>query len=194
MARGSWRSRAPSPGPGAAPAEDAPAFSVVCRLRRPSAGVISRSDRSVTGPRTERPHPEPAGRHPTAVGAQALPQDAAISAIHMNSPVARKRCPAASGDVIARMWMSTRSRTSTISSDTRDAAHLPGHHAHDDADRADGARRQDGAEHGAREHGHQFGRARMAADEIQAARSARSSSGGRGSGPGRRGRSTASRR
>src|SRR5215813_1094939 len=39
----------------------------------------------------------------------------AMSRIQTNSPVARNRCPAASGEVMARMWMSARSRTSTTS-------------------------------------------------------------------------------
>ena len=72
-----------------------------------------------------------------------------MSAIHMNSPVARKRWSAAAGDVIARRWMSTRSRTSTTSSPILGMpAHVAAQQSSDHLHRAQVVAGQQRAEHG----------------------------------------------
>jgi len=75
---------------------------------------------------------------------------------------ARKRWPAASGAVIARMWTSTRSRTSTISSPIRGCRAASLTPCGDDGDGADVAGGEDGAEHGSGQHRDQLGPARVA--------------------------------
>ena len=76
----------------------------------------------------------------------------AMSPIHMNSPVARKRCPAAAGVVIGGKWMSAMvADVDDFEADTRRAGHLPAQHPPDDFDRTQVVGREDGAEHHAGE-------------------------------------------
>jgi hypothetical protein len=75
----------------------------------------------------------------------------AISSIRIKSPAALKRWRPAAEDVIARMWSSARSRTSTIRSPVWADRRSPLQQTTDDVDRPHVIHRQDGAAYSARQ-------------------------------------------